>query len=155
MSISGDIKINIDSLKRYVNSFDISKIKNVDIGGYNLEINSELKKTLQVSLDLINEIKEENDWIKCQMSLTQLFYNVFFKIDNISIKIGDFYECLIEASNLKTYKNLIKGFGDFLDIGSIVIVDSDGNTIATIGKKSDFIFEILYQNFINDYHEHL
>ncbi|QNE67542.1 hypothetical protein H5V38_06365 [Fusobacterium hwasookii] len=155
MSISGDIRINIDSLKRYVNSFDISKIKNVDIGGYNLEINNELKKMLEVSLDLINEIKEENDWIKCQMSLTQLFYNVFFKIDNISIKIGDFYECLIEASNLKTYKNLIKGFGDFLDIGSIVIVDSDGNTIATIGKKSDFIFEILYQNFINDYHEHL
>ncbi|ALQ37506.1 hypothetical protein [Fusobacterium hwasookii] len=155
MSIFGDIRINIDSLKRYVNSFDISKIKNVDIGGYNLEINNELKKMLEVSLDLINEIKEENDWIKCQMSLTQLFYNVFFKIDNISIKIGDFYECLIEASNLKTYKNLIKGFGDFLDIGSIVIVDSDGNTIATIGKKSDFIFEILYQNFINDYHEHL
>ena len=63
--------------------------------------------------------------------------------------MGDFYECLIEPSNLKTYKKIIKGF-DYLDIGAIHMKDSTGNTVASIGEKSDLIWAVFHEYFINE-----
>ena len=38
MSICGHTKINIDSLKRWVNSLDINKIRNFNVEGHDYEI---------------------------------------------------------------------------------------------------------------------
>ena len=43
MSLYGHTYININSLKRWVNSLSVDEIQSVDVGGYNLEIKDETK----------------------------------------------------------------------------------------------------------------
>ena len=152
MSLYGDAYINIESLKRWVKSLSVDDVKSVNIGGCNFEIKDETKKLLELQLqgfcNCINQMKENDDWREYQGILSPMFYNAFIRVDNSSIKMGDFYECLIEPSNLKTYKKIIKGF-DYLDIGAIHMTDSDGNSVASVGQKSDLIWSVFYDYFIN------
>lgn len=148
MSLYGHTHINIDSLKRWVDALSMDGIQNIDIGGYNFEINDETKKLLELQLqsfsECINQMKEGDDWRNYQGILSHAFYNAFIRVDNSSIRMGDFYECLIEPSNLKTYKKIIKGF-DYLDIGAIHMTDSSGKAVASIGEKSDLIWGVFYE----------
>ena len=149
----GHTRISIDSLKRWVNSLSLEKVKSIDVGGYNLEVKDETKKILELQLqgfsECINQMQEGDDWRNYQGIISHAFYNAFVRLDNSSIKMGDFYECLIEPSNLKTYKKIIKGF-DYLDIGSIHMKDSNGRAVASIGEKSDLIWTVFHEYFINE-----
>lgn len=151
MSLYGHTYININSLKRWVNSLSVDEIQSVD--GYNLEIKDETKELLELQLqgfsECINRMHEGDDWRKYEGIISHAFYNAFIRLDNSSIRMGDFYECLIEPSNLKTYKKIIKGF-DYLDIGAIHMKDSAGNAVASIGEKSDLIWEVFYGYFVNE-----
>lgn len=153
MSLYGHTQISIDSLKRWVNSLSIDGIQSVDVGGYNLEIENETKMILELQLkgfsECINQMKEGDDWRNYKGILSHAFYNAFIRIDNSSIRMGDFYECLIEPSNLKTYKKMIKGF-DYLDIGAIHMTDSSGGAVASIGEKSDLVWAVFYEYFVNE-----
>lgn len=153
MSLYGHTYININSLKRWVNSLSVDEIQPVDVGGYNLEIKDETKELLELQLqgfsECINRMHEGDDWRKYEGIISHAFYNAFIRLDNSSIRMGDFYECLIEPSNLKTYKKIIKGF-DYLDIGAIHMKDSAGNAVASIGEKSDLIWEVFYGYFVNE-----
>lgn len=153
MSLYGHTYININSLKRWVNSLSVDEIQSVDVGGYNLEIKDETKELLELQLQVfsesINRMHEGDDWRKYEGIISHAFYNAFIRLDNSSIRMGDFYECLIEPSNLKTYKKIIKGF-DYLDIGAIHMKDSAGNAVASIGEKSDLIWEVFYGYFVNE-----
>lgn len=153
MSLYGHTYININSLKRWVNSLSVDEIQSVDVGGYNLEIKDETKKLLELQLqgfsECINRMHEGDDWRKYEGIISHAFYNAFIRLDNSSIRMGDFYECLIEPSNFKTYKKIIKGF-DYLDIGAIHMKDSAGNAVASIGEKSDLIWEVFYGYFVNE-----
>ena len=153
MSLYGHTYININSLKRWVNSLSVDEIQSVDVGGYNLEIKDETKELLELQLqgfsECINRMHEGDDWRKYEGIISHAFYNAFIRLDNSSIRMGDFYECLIEQSNLKTYKKIIKGF-DYLDIGAIHMKDSAGNAVASIGEKSDLIWEVFYGYFVNE-----
>ena len=153
MSLYGHTYININSLKRWVNSLSVDEIQSVDVGGYNLEIKDETKELLELQLqgfsECINRMHEGDDWRKYEGIISHAFYNAFIRLDNSSIRMGDFYECLIEPSNLKTYKKIIKGF-DYLDIGAIHMKDSAGNAVASIGEKSDLIWEVFYGYFVNE-----
>ena len=153
MSLYGHTYINIDSLKGWVNSLSVDEMQSVDVGGYNLEIKDETKELLELQLqgfsECINRMHEGDDWRKYEGIISHAFYNAFIRLDNSSIRMGDFYECLIEPSNLKTYKKIIKGF-DYLDIGAIHMKDSAGNAVASIGEKSDLIWEVFYGYFVNE-----
>lgn len=153
MSLYGHTYININSLKRWVNSLSVDEIQSVDVGSYNLEIKDETKELLELQLqgfsECINRMHEGDDWRKYEGIISHAFYNAFIRLDNSSIRMGDFYECLIEPSNLKTYKKIIKGF-DYLDIGAIHMKDSAGNAVASIGEKSDLIWEVFYGYFVNE-----
>ena len=153
MSLYGHTYININSLKRWVNSLSVDEIQSVDVGGYNLEIKDETKELLELQLqgfsECINRMHEGDDWRKYEGIISHAFYNAFIRLDNSSIRMGDFCECLIEPSNLKTYKKIIKGF-DYLDIGAIHMKDSAGNAVASIGEKSDLIWEVFYGYFVNE-----
>lgn len=153
MSLYGHTYININSLKRWVNSLSVDEIQSVDVGGYNLEIKDETKELLELQLqgfsECINRMHEGDDWRKYEGIISHAFYNAFIRLDNSSIRMRDFYECLIEPSNLKTYKKIIKGF-DYLDIGAIHMKDSAGNAVASIGEKSDLIWEVFYGYFVNE-----
>lgn len=108
-----------------------------------------LELQLQGFSECINRMHEGDDWRKYEGIISHAFYNAFIRLDNSSIRMGDFYECLIEPSNLKTYKKIIKGF-DYLDIGAIHMKDSAGNAVASIGEKSDLIWEVFYGYFVNE-----
>lgn len=103
MSLYGHTYININSLKRWVNSLSVDEIQSVDVGGYNLEIKDETKELLELQLqgfsECINRMHEGDDWRKYEGIISHAFYNAFIRLDNSSIRMGDFYECLIEPSN--------------------------------------------------------
>ena len=55
MSLYGHTYININSLKRWVNSLSVDEIQSVDVGGYNLEIKDETKELLELQLQGFSE----------------------------------------------------------------------------------------------------
>lgn len=131
----------------------MDKISQVDIGGDLIKLEDRTREILELQIqgfaDLINHLKLGDDWRNCQGIISPMFYNAFVRIDNSSIRIADFYECLIVPSNMKTYKKIIQGF-DYVDTGAIHIKDNEGNRIATIGTKSDLIWTTFYEYFINE-----
>lgn len=152
MSLYGHTKIDIASLKRWANSLDVNKITKLDIGGEFLDLNEEARKVLIQQVNqfviMVNNLKVGDDWRTCMSVISRIFENVFIRIDNSSLRIADFYECLITPSNMKTYKKIIKGF-DHIEIGSINIYNND-KVIATIGSKSDLMWSVFYDYFINE-----
>lgn len=152
MSLYGHTNINIDSLKRWANALSIDNITEVDYGGEPVFFDEITKKILnsqlQVFTALINQLKPGDDWRNCQGFISAIFYNTFIRVNNNSIRIGDYYECFIIPSDMHTYKKIIKGF-DYTSIGAIHIYDGE-KVIATIGEKSDLIWETFYDYFINE-----
>lgn len=152
MSLYGHTNINIESLKRWANALSIDNVNEVDYGGKTIVFDEQTKKILGIQVQqftaLINELKPENDWRMCQDVISPLFYNAFIRINNHSIRIGDYYECFIVPSDMYTHKKIIKGF-DYTSIGAIHINDSE-KTLATIGQKSDLMWATFYDYFINE-----
>lgn len=152
MSIYGHTHINIDALKRWANSLSVEEITQIEIGGNILTVNEQTKKMLELQINTfkkaVSSLKDGDDWRDCQYIISDAFYNAFVRMDYSSIKIADFYECLIVPSNIKTYKKMIKGF-DYIDVGGIHIRDVKENSIASIGEKSDLMWAVFHEYFIN------
>ena len=152
MSLYGHTNINIDALKRWADSLSFDKISQVEIGGQNLIVDENVRKILEMQLVLFKEsvkaLKEGDDWRVCQYNVSSAFLNAVFRMNYSSIRIADFYECLIIPSNVKTYKKIVKGF-DYVDVGGVHVKDTNGNLIASVGKKSDLIWSVFYEYFIN------
>lgn len=153
MSLYGHTNINIDALKRWTNTLSAEQVSQVDIGGNLIRIDDQIRDVLRLQLqtfaDLANQLEDGDDWRNCLYATSHLFYNAFLRINNSSIRIADFYECLVVPSNMKTHKKIIKGF-DYIDIGAIHIKNDSGEMIATIGQKSDLIWSVFYEYFINE-----
>ena len=141
MSIYGHTKINIESLKRWANTLSVENINKVDYCGKSIVLNEDSKQVLKNQIHgfvtLINELKAGDDWRTCEGILSPIFYNAFIRINNSSIKIGDYYECLIISSDVQTRKSF-----DYTSVGSIDIYNGE-KEIATIGSKSDLIWTTL------------
>lgn len=97
---------------------------------------------------MINQLKPGDDWRNCQGFISHIFYNTFIRVNNNSIRIGDYYECFIIPSDMYTHKRIFKGF-DYTSIGAIHIYDGE-KVIATIGEKSDLMWDTFYDYFINE-----
>lgn len=153
MSIHGDSHINLDALKRWVNSLAVDDICQVEVGGDLMVLEDSMRKMLKIQTEafakLIDCLKPEDDWRACQGILSPMFYNAFIRIYNSAIRIANYYECLITPSNMKTYKKIIRGF-DYIESGAIHILDDGGNCIAEIGEKSDLIWTTFYEYFVNN-----
>jgi len=153
MSLYGHTNINIEALKRWANSLSMDEVTQVDIGGNLIRLEDGTREILKIQTQgfaaLINQLNPGDDWRNCLGVTSHMFYNAFVRLDNSSIRIADFYECLIVPSNMKTYKKIIQGF-DYIDTGAIHIRDNEGNGVATIGMKSDLIWSTFYEYFINE-----
>ena len=152
MSIYGHNNINLESLKRWANALSIDNITEVDYGGKPVIFDERSKKILNIQLQgfvaFINQLKPGDDWRECQGIISPIFYNTFIRVNNHSIKIGDYYECFIVPSDMNTHKKIIKGF-DYTSIGAIHIYDGE-KVIATIGEKSDLMWATFYDYFVNE-----
>ena len=153
MSLYGHTMIDVESLKRWVNSLEVKENSEVDIAGCKMKVDYSAKQVLEMQLqcfsNAINQMKEGDDWRNYQGILSPIFYNTFIRLDNSSLRMGDYYECLIRPSNIKTYKKIIKGF-DYKDIGAIHIKDENEKPIASIGCKSDLIWTVFFEYFVNE-----
>lgn len=152
MSLYGDLGIELDALKRWVSTLKVDNISRIEIGGEYLTLDDHTRELLKVQTEgfteLINCLEPEDDWRGCQGILSPMFYNAFVRMNNSAIRIGNFYECLITPSNMKTYKKIIKGF-DNIDCGAIYLYDSMGKCIASVGMKSDLMWTTFYDYFVN------
>lgn len=153
MSLYGDSYINVNALKRWVNTLSLDAVRSVDVGGNTITIDGPVKEILELQLegfsDFIYQLPDDGDWREFQGALSRLFYNAFFRVDNNAIRIANYYECLLVPSNMKTYKKIIRGY-DYVDIGAIHITDINGNYIASIGQKSDLLWSTFFDYFMNE-----
>ncbi|GAB6169555.1 hypothetical protein JCM1393_20150 [Clostridium carnis] len=150
MSIYGDRHVKIHDLKEWVQHLSIDEIKSVNIAGKDITIDGLSKDMLILQIEMfkkaVNNLDDGDDWRELQGICSPLFYNAFFKVGNNAIRIANYYECLIVASDIETKKKIIKGF-DYLDFGAINLYNGD-KAFGCIGMKSDLIWAVLYDYFI-------
>ena len=151
MSMYGNRLVKHEALKRWVKTISLDNINSVDIGGELFELTEESKKILGIQIALFSKLVESmkpgDDWRALQNVLSPLFYNAFFRVGNNAIRIANYYECMVIPSNMKTYKKIIKGV-DYQEIGSVKLYDGK-RCIGEIGAKSDLMWSVFYDYFIN------
>lgn len=151
MSMYGNRLAKHEALKRWVKTISLDNINTVDIGGELLELTEKSKKILDIQIALFSKLVESmkpgDDWRALQNVLSPLFYNAFFRVGNNAIRIANYYECMVIPSNMKTYKKIIKGV-DYQEIGSVKLYDGK-RCIGEIGAKSDLMWSVFYDYFIN------
>ena len=151
MALYGETNIKIDALQRWVSTLSVDNITQLEVGGDTFEPIDPFKEILKLQLvrfaSLVRSLKPTDDWRDCLYCLSTAGYNAFFKVKNGAIRVANFYECLIKPGNSKTYKKIIKGYDD-LTIGKVDIFDGD-KLIASIGEKSDLIWHVFFDYFIN------
>jgi len=152
MSLYSDRMINHDALKQWVKTLTTDNLQYINIGGTIFPVTKETKGILDLQIKgfsmAVQNLSPEDDWRNLQGILSRFFYNAFFRVNNNAIRIANYYECLVTPSNIKTYKKIIQGF-DYQDIGAIHIYDGK-EPIATIGQKSDLIWSVFYDYFIDE-----
>ena len=150
MSMYGDRNVNIQDLKEWIFQLSVGGIEEVNIAGRSIKLEQASKKVLHLQLELfknaVSSLDNGDDWRDLRYICSPIFYNAFFKVGNNSIRIANYYECLVVASDLETKKKIIKGF-DYLDIGAVNLYECE-NAIGCIGIKSDLIWSVLYDYFI-------
>ena len=151
MSFDGDMNVDLESLKRWALSLSVDGITQIDVGGKCLQIDERSKQMLDsqrvLFVNMINRLKEGDNWKYCLTYTGELFQNAFFRVNNSAIRFANYYECLLYPSNIKSYKKLIHGF-DYIDVGTINVIDKSGNIMAKIGAKSSLIWSVFYYYFV-------
>lgn len=142
--------INNSELKKWVSELSVDNIEEVNIAGKLTKLDKIKKEILRLQLSGfvqgVHSLKDGDDWRDLLGICSMLFYDAFFKVNNNAIKIANYYECLVIASDLETKKKLVKGF-DYLDIGAVNLYDGK-KVIGCIGQKSDLLWSVLYNYFI-------
>lgn len=150
MALYGEMNVNTDALKRWVDTLSVSNIDRIEIGGEDFELVDISKELLEIQLltfvKQVHRLKPSDDWRKTLDCLSPFAYNEFFKVKNGAIRIANYYECLVAPSDTQTYKRIINGY-EYLKIGEVKVYDSD-RLIASIGQKSDLIWQVFYNYFV-------
>ena len=106
MSLYGHTHINIDSLKRWVDALSMDGIQNIDIGGYNFEINDETKKQLELQLqsfsECIRQMKEGDDW------RNYYFLDNLRQIDINNVNHNDLRKVLADYKKISTERDALR-----------------------------------------------
>lgn len=152
MGIYGDLNIRNPELRAWIGTLSVDEVTTVNIGGNDIQVNEAMRNILQLQIETFKKISEQQnedaDWRDLQGILSPLFYNAFFKANNNAIRAANYFECLIECSDIETRKKLIKGF-DYQEYGQINLSDGE-SSIGCIGQKSDLIWLVFYDYFINE-----
>lgn len=160
MSINGAYDVNMEALQRWFAGLPSKELpEEINIDGNNIKLNKDLVSTLYTQLEayteIINDPSVEDKWTTLLYNFTPFFYNIYLKYDHNSIRFADYYETFIIPIDMKSYKKLIKGF-THKKIGNIQIKSKNGQVLARIGEKSDLIWSVFLDMFIQGdcYPEH-
>lgn len=149
MSIYGHESVDLAKLKEWAKNLDVEQVLDKSKNGLYGQFASEdiCKGLLGSFLHCIEDLVEGDDWYyKTIPSLNQALMPAVFMVADNAIRVANYYEIIIVASDIETKKKIIKGF-DYLDVGYLHVIQ-DGKSIATIGQKSDLIWLCLYEMFI-------
>lgn len=148
MSVYGHTLVDNNILKEWVKKLSITDLRFPQTG--EAEIDAEIKQILSDQLHTFQEsvsaLTENDDWRYSLKNVSTMFLRSIFQISDNEIRIANFYECFIIPSDLQTKKRIIKGF-DYLSFGGVV-VNNNNTMVASIGEKSDLLWEIFYPYFI-------
>ncbi len=151
MSRYGEINVKIDALKNWVNQLSADNINwehDIDNKDVLLQLTKKIvEDQILLFRSLVNGLEPSADWRTCLGCLSSMAYNTFFKVKNGSIRIANYYECLLKPANSKTHKRIIQGY-DYLTIGEVNFYD-ETELIGTLGQKSDFIWSVFYDFFVS------
>lgn len=150
MSLYAHTSVKLELLKEWSRNLDVEGvIRRSQLGLYGKYSDETICRNLLDGFQkLVEELKDGDDWRKTTHILNRSLMPALFKVADNAIKVANYYEILIEASDVATKKKLIKGF-DYLDVGSLHIKNGD-KFIATIGEKSDLIWAVLFELFIKE-----
>lgn len=150
MSLYAHTSVKLDLLKEWSRNLDVDEvIKRTGLGLHGKYSNEAICRDMLDGFQrFVEDLKEGDDWRNATHIINRPLMPALFKVADNAIRVANYYEILIEASDVATKKKLIKGF-DYLDVGYLHI--KDGNEfIATIGEKSDLIWAVLFELFIKE-----
>lgn len=149
MSIYGHKSVNLAQLKEWAKKLDVEQVLEKSKNGLYGQYASDdiCRDLLGGFLRSIEDLVEGDEWYDKTIPILNhaLIPAVFMVADN-AIRVANYYEIIILASDIETKKKMIKGFS-YLDVGYLHVIQ-DGKAIATIGQKSDLIWLCLYELFI-------
>ena len=152
MALYGETRINIEALQKWVTTLSMDGIDTIEVADKSFDLlestKNSLKYQLQTFKNLVENATTATDFLKSLYSLSTFALHAFFKVKNGAIRIANYYECFVKASNSSTYKKLIEGYGDSIKIGGVNICNGD-ELVATIGQKSDLIWQVFFSYFVN------
>ena len=152
MALYGHKLVDIEALKRWTRGLSVNNLSQIDIGGKIVEVNEIIKEILVFQINtfssLVNLFSEDDDWRPTSFIFSPFFTNAFIRVNNGAIRLANYYECLLTPSNLKTLKKILHGF-TYTSCGAIDITNDSGKKIASIGDKSDLIWSVFYDYFVN------
>lgn len=108
MSINGHVEINIQDLKDWALQLSMNEIKSINVADNNIEVDEIIREVVDLQLqrfkELVSKLEEGDDWRGIQNICSIMFFNAFFKVGNNAIRVANYYECLVEASDIETKK---------------------------------------------------
>lgn len=149
MSIYGHNSVDLVLLKEWAKQLDVEDVIEKSAKGLYGKYSSEIicRGFLEGFLKCIGDLREDDFWYdKAMPILNRALVPAVFMVADNAIRVANFYEITIVASDVETKKKMIKGFS-YLDVGYLHFL-RDGKAIATIGQKSDLIWSCLYELFI-------
>lgn len=103
--------------------------------------------------EFCRQIKDEAVYDLLLPLVSPIIMDCYFKNNNSSLKVANYYEVFLSPSDLETKKRIIKGYeSDIKEIGKIDIIQ-DGTIIGNIGEKSDLMWHVFYYDFIVEENE--
>ena len=150
MSYYAHTSVKLDLLKEWTRNLDVEEvIRKSGLGLYGKYSDEKIcRELLDGFRSNVENLNEGDDWRETTLVLNKALMPAIFKVADNAIKVANFYEILVEASDVATKKKLIKGY-DSLDVGYLHIKNGE-QFIATIGEKSDLMWAVLFELFIKE-----
>lgn len=153
----GEQYIDNKKLKDWVSKWDSNKV--VDLINKKIvgsqDAQKKLKELVLLQVEFakaLGDQRGDESYYDCLLkSISPAIMEAYFKFDNSSIKLANFYELLLFPADMETKKKLIKGY-DYREFGKIII-RSEGKLVGNIGNKSDLLWMVFYNDFIVEIEE--
>ncbi|MDR3543155.1 MAG: hypothetical protein P4L69_19650 [Desulfosporosinus sp.] len=150
----GERYIDNEKLKKWVNQWEIGRAidavsKKINVSQAAQEFKNLMLLQIEFAKELGDKIQDESYYDCLLTCISPAIMDAYFKFDNSSIKLANFYELLLFPADMETKKKLIKGYesGGYQEIGK-VIIQNEGRNVGNIGEKSDLIWSVFYNDFI-------
>lgn len=149
-------RIDNEKLKEWILNWDEDKLLPSLEDEYG-KIDERLKSILTESLKIIkmvakqfpiNNVEPNYYYDTLYGFFTDVMFKTYFKSSSNSLKVGNYYEILIEVSDMKTKKIMLSENGSFTQSG--IDIKIENKEIGYLGAISDLYFSVFRDEFIRE-----